>query len=174
MQDVRYYVRVSHHEGPRESVFRGPSRACPGCVSSAYRKSCVLEILEPWLPAALSRRGRRRSGDDRSLTENFLLRKYRVIYSSGGGSRRRSSPEHHRKFPEGSSSAWKKSWLRECLIAATFMWKEAPAGGASASTRKLCFPDHRARSSSCVRSFTWPVLHRPTSSRMAIYAFRAC
>src|SRR5205807_9054111 len=76
MQDVRYYVAFRVMKAA-ESVF-GAVTCCPGCFS-AYRRTCVLEILEPWLKQHFL--GVQATfGDDRSLT-NFLLRKYKVIYS---------------------------------------------------------------------------------------------
>ncbi len=132
MQNVRYTVAFRIMKAA-ESVF-GAVTCCPGCFS-AYRRSCVLEILEPWLqqrflgvPATF--------GDDRSLT-NFLLRKYKVIYSSEAVATT-IVPDGHQKFLK-QQLRWKKSWLRECLIAATFMWKKHPLA-AIAFYAQLVFP----------------------------------
>jgi len=77
MQDVRYYVAFRVMKAA-ESVF-GAVTCCPGCFS-AYRRTCMVEVLEPWLKQHFL--GVQATfGDDRSLT-NFLLRKYKVIYSS--------------------------------------------------------------------------------------------
>ena len=77
MQDVRYYVAFRVLKAA-ESVF-GAVTCCPGCFS-AYRRQCVLPVLDRWLNQRFL--GVRATfGDDRSLT-NFLLRHYKVIYSS--------------------------------------------------------------------------------------------
>lgn len=132
MQAVRYYVAFRIMKAA-ESVF-GAVTCCPGCFS-AYRRSCVTEVLEPWLhqrflgvPATF--------GDDRSLT-NYLLRKYEVIYSSEAVATT-IVPDGHRKFLK-QQLRWKKSWLRECLIAAAFMWKKHPLA-AIAFYAQLVFP----------------------------------
>src|SRR5205807_4446793 len=119
MQDVRYYVAFRVLKAA-ESVF-GAVTCCPGCFS-AYRRQCVLPVLDRWLDQRFL--GVRATfGDDRSLT-NFLLRHYKVIYSSTAVATT-VVPETHAQFLR-QQLRWKKSWLRECLIAATFMWKKHP------------------------------------------------
>ena len=119
MQEVRYYVAFRVLKAA-ESVF-GAVTCCPGCFS-AYRRSCVLAVLDRWLEQRFL--GVRATfGDDRSLT-NFLLRRYRVIYTSEAVAST-IVPDEHRKFLR-QQLRWKKSWLRECLIAASFMWKKPP------------------------------------------------
>src|SRR5207237_5662645 len=113
MQDVGYCVAVRVMKAA-ERVF-GAVTCCPGCFS-AYRRSCVLAVLDRWLHQRFL--GVQATfGDDRSLT-NFLLRRYKVIYSSDAVATT-IVPEHHWKFLK-QQLRWKKSWLRECLIAATF------------------------------------------------------
>jgi hyaluronan synthase len=75
-------------------------------------------------------------GDDRSLT-NYLLRKYRVIYAADAVATT-IVPEHHKQFLK-QQLRWKKSWFRETLIAATFMWKKHPFA-AIAFYAQLLFP----------------------------------
>ncbi len=103
-----------------ESVFSSVT-CCSGCCS-AYRRSAVLEVLDPWLNQRFL--GRPATfGDDRSLT-NFMLRRYKVLYESR--SRVRTIvPETYRQFLR-QQLRWKKSWLRETFIAARFMWKRPP------------------------------------------------
>jgi hyaluronan synthase len=132
MQEVRYYVAFRIMKAA-ESLF-GAVTCCPGCFS-AYRRSSVLAVLDTWLhqrflgvPATF--------GDDRSLT-NFLLRSYEVIYSADAVATT-IVPERHRHFLQ-QQLRWKKSWLRECLIAATFMWKKHPLA-AIAFYAQLLFP----------------------------------
>jgi hyaluronan synthase len=160
MQNVRYYVAFRVMKAA-ESVF-GAVTCCPGCFS-AYRRSCILKILDPWLhqrflgvPATF--------GDDRSLT-NFLLRKYRVIYSSDAVATT-LVPEHHGKFLK-QQLRWKKSWLRECLIAATFMWKKHPLA-ALAFYAQLVFPI--IAPVILLRAFVWMPIVVGDFLSMAIYA----
>ena len=161
MQDVRYYVAFRVMKAA-ESVF-GAVTCCPGCFS-AYRRSCVLPVLDPWLHQRFL--GVRATfGDDRSLT-NFLLRKYRVIYSSEAVATT-IVPEHHRKFLK-QQLRWKKSWLRECLIAATFMWKKHPLA-VIAFYAQLVFPIIAPLL--LLRAFVWLPLVAGDLLSMAIYAF---
>jgi hyaluronan synthase len=132
MQQARYYVAFRVIKAA-ESVF-GSVTCCPGCFS-AYRRSCLMEVLEPWLKQHFL--GVQATfGDDRSLT-NFLLRKYRVVYSSEAIATT-IVPEQHKKFLK-QQLRWKKSWFRETLIAGTFMWKKPPLA-AIAFYAQMLFP----------------------------------
>ena len=63
-------------------------------------------------------------GDDRSLT-NYILRKgYKAIYSEKATSYT-FVPDTFRKFMR-QQLRWKKSWIRESLIAGKFMWRKHP------------------------------------------------
>ena len=124
LQEVRYFVSYRLLKSS-ESVFDSVT-CCPGCLS-AYRKSYVLEILEPWLhqtflgaPATF--------GDDRSLT-NFILRKYRVIYNDSALAST-LVPETWGHYLR-QQLRWKKSWLRETMIASRFMYKKHPVAALS-------------------------------------------
>ena len=161
MQDVRYYVAFRVMKAA-ESVF-GAVTCCPGCFS-AYRRSCVLAILDRWLhqrflgvPATF--------GDDRSLT-NYLLRKYKVIYACDAVATT-IVPDQHLKFLK-QQLRWKKSWLRECLIASTFMWKKHPLAVVGFYAQ-LVFPI--IAPVLLLRAFVWlPIAHADFIS-MAIYGF---
>lgn len=132
MQQARYYVAFRVMKAA-ESIF-GTVTCCPGCFS-AYRRSCVMEVLEPWLGQHFL--GIQATfGDDRSLT-NYLLRKYRVIYAADAVATT-IVPERHKQFLK-QQLRWKKSWFRETLIAATFMWKKHPFA-AIAFYAQLLFP----------------------------------
>jgi hyaluronan synthase len=132
MQQARYYVAFRVIKAA-ESLF-GTVTCCPGCFS-AYRRSCVMEVLQPWLNQHFL--GIQATfGDDRSLT-NYLLRKYRVIYSADAIATT-IVPERHKQFLK-QQLRWKKSWFRETLIAATFMWKKHPFA-AIAFYAQLLFP----------------------------------
>ncbi|WP_340120993.1 glycosyltransferase [Methylobacter svalbardensis] len=132
MQQARYYVAFRVFKAA-ESVF-GAVTCCPGCFS-AYRRSCVMEVLDPWLNQHFL--GVQATfGDDRSLT-NYLLRKYRVIYSADAVATT-IVPEGHKQFLK-QQLRWKKSWFRETLIAGTFMWKKPPLASI-AFYAQLMFP----------------------------------
>lgn len=132
MQQVRYYVAFRVMKAA-ESVF-GAVTCCPGCFS-AYRRDTVLEVLEPWLNQRFL--GVQATfGDDRSLT-NFLLRRFQVIYASNAIATT-IVPDQHRRFLK-QQVRWKKSWLRECLIACGFMWKKHPFAAVSFYAQTL-FP----------------------------------
>lgn len=119
MQAVRYYVAFQVFKAA-EHVFSAVT-CCSGCLS-AYRRRYIMDILDPWLgqswlnqPATF--------GDDRSLT-NYMLRKYRVLYDSRAVVET-EVPEDWMKFFR-QQLRWKKSWVRESLIAGTFMWYKHP------------------------------------------------
>ncbi len=119
MQAVRYFVGFRIFKAA-ESVF--DSVTCLSGPLSCYRKSVVLEFITPWInqtfmgkPATF--------GDDRSLT-NFLLKKYRAVYQSSAVCTT-LVPSTYRKFYR-QQMRWKRSWLRESLRAAAFMWRKEP------------------------------------------------
>jgi hyaluronan synthase len=119
MQEVRYFIAFRVIKAA-ESLFSTVS-CCSGCLA-AYRRRCVLEVLDPWLrqtflgtPATF--------GDDRSLT-NFMLRRYRVIYHSEAVCTT-IVPETYMKFFR-QQLRWKKSWIRESLLASLFIWRRHP------------------------------------------------
>ncbi|MDP3541051.1 MAG: glycosyltransferase family 2 protein [Elusimicrobiota bacterium] len=124
LQEIRYYVSfrlLKASEG-----FYAAVTCCPGCLS-AYRRKYVLEILDPWrnqrfLGAEAT------FGDDRSLT-NFILRKYRVIYNDLAVAST-LVPDTWGQYLR-QQLRWKKSWLRETLIAASFMYKKHPVAAIS-------------------------------------------
>ncbi len=119
IQEVRYYVAFRVIKAA-ESLF-GAVTCCSGCLA-AYRRRYVMPILDVWLRQSFL--GTRATfGDDRSLT-NFMLRRYRVIYDS----RAICStlvPETYRQFFR-QQLRWKKSWLRETLLAGHLMWRRHP------------------------------------------------
>jgi len=120
MESIRYFVSFRAYKAS-EALFNSVM-CCSGCCS-AYRKSAVSEVLEPWLKQKFL--GVTCTyGDDRSLT-NFLLRQgYKTMYA----------PEAicHTIVPNTLKKLmrqqlrWKKSWFRENLIASTFIWKKHP------------------------------------------------
>jgi hyaluronan synthase len=161
MQEVRYYVAFRIMKAA-ESVF-GAVTCCPGCFS-AYRRSCVMPILDRWLnqrflgvPATF--------GDDRSLT-NFLLRNYKVIYAANAVATT-IVPERHFGFLK-QQLRWKKSWLRECMIAASFIWKKHPIAALSFYAQ-LVFPI--VAPLILLRAFVWLPVFQDDMLSMLIYSF---
>lgn len=119
MQDVRYFVSYRVMKAA-ESVF-GAVSCCPGCFS-AYRKSCVLNVLDRWLHQRFL--GRYCTyGDDRSLT-NYLLKDYRILYDDEALATT-IVPEKWGKYIR-QQARWKRSWVREMLFAGRWMWKKHP------------------------------------------------
>lgn len=141
LQEVRYFVSYRLLKSS-ESLFNCVT-CCPGCLS-AYRRKYVLEVLQPWLhqtflgaPATF--------GDDRSLT-NFILRRYRVIYNdlAVASTLVPTTWGHYMR----QQVRWKKSWLRETMIASRFMYKKHPIAALSfysASLFSLLSPAMAAR-----------------------------
>ena len=125
MQAVRYYVAFSVNKAA-ESVFN-VVMCCSGCFS-AYRREAVMPRLEWWEQQTFL--GRPSTfGDDRSLT-NCVVRDWKVQYEA----RARSHtivPENFRQFMR-QQLRWKRSWTRESLIAASFVWRKHPLAAASA------------------------------------------
>jgi hyaluronan synthase len=119
MQAVRYFVAFKVCKAA-ESVF-GAVTCCSGCFS-AYRRAAILPRLDWWehqrflgKPSTF--------GDDRSLT-NCVLRRWKVRYQSTAVSHT-AVPATFRKFMT-QQLRWKRSWTRESLIVATFMWRKNP------------------------------------------------
>jgi hyaluronan synthase len=124
MQDVRYFTSYRVMKAA-ESIF-GAVSCCPGCFS-AYRKSCVLNVLDRWLRQKFL--GQYATfGDDRALT-NYLLRDYRVLYDDEALATT--------LVPEGWSQyirqqcRWKRSWIREIFFAGWFFWRLHPVAAIS-------------------------------------------
>ena len=119
MQAVRYYVAFRIMKAA-ESYF--DSVTCLSGPISCYRKDLVLKHKEDWLnqkflghPATF--------GDDRSMT-NFILRTHRTSYQDTAICST-IVPSSQKVFLK-QQMRWKRSWLRESLIAAKFIWKKEP------------------------------------------------
>lgn len=124
MQDVRYYVSYRVMKAA-ESIF-GAVSCCPGCFS-AYRRTCVVNVLDAWLYQRYL--GRYATyGDDRSLT-NFLLRDYRILYDDEALATT-IVPEQWGKYVR-QQARWKRSWVREMFIAGAFIWRKHPVAAIS-------------------------------------------
>jgi hyaluronan synthase len=119
MQVVRYYVAFKVVKAA-ESLFSCVT-CCSGCFS-AYRRSAILPHLDGWehqrflgSPATF--------GDDRALT-NLVLREWKVRYAADAVSHT-VVPTTMRQFLR-QQLRWKRSWTRESLILARFVWRKHP------------------------------------------------
>lgn len=120
MQAVRYYVAFKAYKAA-EALF-GTVTCCSGCCS-AYRKDYVQEVLDAWL--AQSFLGITCTyGDDRSLTNYLLKKNYKALFAPDAIAYT-FVPDTFKKFLR-QQFRWKKSWVRESLIAGTFIWKKNP------------------------------------------------
>jgi hyaluronan synthase len=120
MQDVRYFFSYKIMKAA-ESVF-GCVSCLPGCLC-AYRRACVVEVLEAWLnTTVLGSYGN--FADDRSLT-NRVLRHYKVIYDDQALATT-LAPESWRVYVR-QQVRWARSYLREVWRAGRFMWRKQPA-----------------------------------------------
>jgi hyaluronan synthase len=119
LQQVRYYVAFRVLKAS-ESLF-GSVTCASGCFS-AYRRERLIEVLPRWETQSFL--GREATfGDDRALT-NMLLRHHRVVYQSTAVCET-VVPDSFRGFLV-QQTRWKKSWIRESLIACTFFWRKNP------------------------------------------------
>ncbi len=125
MQAFRYYIAFKLIKAA-ESLF-GSVTCCPGCFS-AYRKDALQTILGLWLRQKFL--GTVATfGDDRSLTTYLLRKNFKIVYVD--------TALCTTIVPEGwmhylkQQARWKKSWIRETLIASVFMWRKHPLMAAS-------------------------------------------
>lgn len=124
MQALRYYVAF-HVYKAAESVF-GLVTCCPGCCS-AYRKEYIAPVIDTWLHQKFLGSACT-FGDDRSLT-NFIIKEYDAVYSPKAQAYT-VVPHTFGKYMR-QQQRWKKSWVRETFIAASFMWKKNPIAALS-------------------------------------------
>jgi hyaluronan synthase len=119
MQAVRYFVAFSVNKAA-ESVFNTVT-CCSGCFS-AYRRDAIMPHLDWWENQKFLGRDST-FGDDRSLT-NCVLRNWKVRYESRAISHT-IVPNNFRQFMR-QQLRWKRSWTRESLILARFVWRKNP------------------------------------------------
>ena len=119
MQSVRYYIAFRIMKAA-EGYF--DAATCLSGPLSCYRKDLVLKYCDKWLHQTFL--GQRATfGDDRSMT-NFILRHNRTTYQDTAICQT-IVPRDYGMFLR-QQMRWKRSWLRESLIAARFMWKKEP------------------------------------------------
>jgi hyaluronan synthase len=119
MQAVRYFVAFRVVKAS-ESVFNAVT-CCSGCFS-AYRREAILPKLE-WWESQMFLGIESTFGDDRSLT-NCVLRDWHVLYEKRAVSHT-IVPSKFREFVI-QQTRWKRSWTRESLMAARFIWRKHP------------------------------------------------
>lgn len=119
LQSVRYYISFRIMKAA-ESYFDAVT--CLSGPLACYRKDLVLRYLDSWLGQTFL--GQRATfGDDRSMT-NFILREHHTVYQDTAICHT-IVPNRHSVFLR-QQMRWKRSWLRESLIAARFMWRKEP------------------------------------------------
>ena len=119
MQAVRYYIAFRIMKAS-EGLFN--SVTCLSGPLSCYRKELVLKYSDAWLHQTFL--GQKATfGDDRSMTK-FILRHNRCDYQDTAVCST-IVPNDYSIFLK-QQMRWKRSWLRESLIAAKFMWKKEP------------------------------------------------
>jgi hyaluronan synthase len=119
MQAVRYYIAFRIMKAA-ESYFDAVT--CLSGPLSCYRKDLIVKHMDAWLNQRFL--GEKATfGDDRSMT-NFILRENRTGYQDTAICNT-IVPNTYSVFLK-QQMRWKRSWLRESLIAAKFMWKKEP------------------------------------------------
>lgn len=122
MQSVRYYIAFRIMKAA-EAYF--DTVTCLSGPLACYRKDIVMENLEKWLNQKFM--GQIATfGDDRSLT-NFVLKNHRTSYQDTAICHT-IVPNTYSQFLK-QQMRWKRSWLRETIIASKFMWKKEPFSG---------------------------------------------
>ncbi len=119
LQTVRYYIAFRIMKAA-ESYF--DSVTCLSGPLSCYRKELIEKHQDAWLnqkflgqPATF--------GDDRAMT-NFILRTHRTGYQDSAVCST-IVPSQMNVFLK-QQMRWKRSWLRESLIAGSFIWRKEP------------------------------------------------
>ncbi len=119
MQSVRYYIAFRIMKAA-EAVF--DTVTCLSGPLSCYRRDIVMENLDAWRNQKFL--GQRATfGDDRSMT-NRVLRKYRTTYQDSAVCST-IVPNEYPVFLK-QQMRWKRSWLRESMVAGKFMWRKEP------------------------------------------------
>ena len=119
MQDVRYYFSYKIMKAS-ESIF-GTVSCLPGCFS-AYRRICVLAVLEDWMNATvMGVHGN--YADDRSVT-NRILKNYNIIYDDTALATT-IAPESWKQYTR-QQARWMRSYLREIIRTGRFIWRKHP------------------------------------------------
>ncbi len=124
MQSVRYYIAfriMKAAEGYFDAV------TCLSGPLACYRKELVVKNIDKWLSQSFL--GQKATfGDDRAMT-NFILKGYRTGYQDTAVCST-VVPNRYKVFLK-QQMRWKRSWLRESLMASRFMWRKEPFASVS-------------------------------------------
>lgn len=124
MQSVRYYIAfriMKAAEGYFDAV------TCLSGPLACYRKELVIKNIDAWLSQSFL--GQKATfGDDRAMT-NFILKGQRTGYQDTAVCST-VVPNRYKVFLK-QQMRWKRSWLRESLMASRFMWKKEPFAAVS-------------------------------------------
>lgn len=119
MQSVRYYIAfrvMKAAEGLFDAV------TCLSGPLSCYRKDIIMKHKDDWLNQSFL--GQKATfGDDRAMT-NFVLRHHRTTYQDTAVCST-IVPNQYKTFLK-QQMRWKRSWLRESLMAGKYMWRKEP------------------------------------------------
>ena len=119
MQSVRYYIAFRIMKAA-EGVFDAVT--CLSGPLSCYRRELVMKYKDRWVHQRFL--GHKATfGDDRAMT-NFILRHHRCTYQDTAVCST-IVPKKHRVFLK-QQMRWKRSWLRESLMAGCFIWRKEP------------------------------------------------
>ena len=119
MQSVRYYIAFRIMKAA-EGVFDAVT--CLSGPLSCYRREIVMKYKDAWINQKFL--GHKATfGDDRAMT-NFVLSHHRCFYQDTAVCST-IVPKYHRVFLK-QQMRWKRSWLRESLMAGKFMWRKEP------------------------------------------------
>lgn len=119
IQSVRYYIAFRIFKAAEA---RFDAVTCLSGPLSCYKKSIVLENIDAWLNQRFL--GQKATfGDDRAMT-NFVLRHHRTSYQDTAVCST-IVPNEHAAFLK-QQMRWKRSWLRESMLAGSFMWRKEP------------------------------------------------
>jgi hyaluronan synthase len=119
MQSVRYYIAFRIMKAA-EAYFDAVT--CLSGPLSCYRKQIVEENMDKWINQRFL--GQKATfGDDRAMT-NFVLNGNRTGYQDSAVCST-IVPNKYKVFLK-QQMRWKRSWLRESILAGKFMWKKEP------------------------------------------------
>ncbi|MBU3144370.1 glycosyltransferase [Clostridium sp. CF012] len=119
MQSVRYYIAFRIMKAA-EAYFDAVT--CLSGPLSCYRKQIVIDNMDQWINQRFL--GHKATfGDDRAMT-NIVLNGNRTSYQDTAICAT-IVPNKYKVFLK-QQMRWKRSWLRESIIAGKFMWKKEP------------------------------------------------
>lgn len=119
MQSVRYYIAFRIMKSA-EAYFDAVT--CLSGPLACYKKQIIIDNMDEWLNQKFL--GQKATfGDDRAMT-NFVLKNHRTSYQDTAICST-IVPNTYNVFLK-QQMRWKRSWLRESIIASKFIWKKEP------------------------------------------------